>query len=272
MSRLRIARPPANSGLAWVKSGWTTFRSAPVVWSGMTAMAFMLVMGIGMLPYVGGLLLYALSPFLVAGYLAASRAGERGEPVTFLHLGAGSASGHTALFGIGFTYMAVTLGITQVVHMATGTDFQALLALSHHPQEMTPAQAEAFLDAALPALGLGFLLLTPLLMATWFSPGLAHFEEYPAGKAMWWSLWACWVNWRPMLYYSTILVLAGMAALMIPLGLGLLIFLPVTLASTYAAYRDIFIPIDSSEHPDHAEAVPPPDDGPVPDFDPGERR
>jgi uncharacterized membrane protein len=60
---------------------------------------------------------------------------------------------------------------------------------------------------------------------------------------MWWSLWACWVNWRPILVYSLILGIAGMVALMIPFGLGLLVFLPWTLTSTYAAYQDIFSPV-----------------------------
>jgi hypothetical protein len=175
----------------------------------------------------------------------ASRASEQGEPVTFLQLGAGSASGHNALLGIGFTYLAATVLVFQLVQWITGADLQAILAQTQRPQELTPDQAQALMDQALPALGLGAVLLAPLLMATWFSPGLAHFEEFPAGKAMWWSLWACWVNWRPILYYSLLLGLGGMVALFIPLGLGLLVFIPVTLASTYAAYRDIFQPVEA---------------------------
>lgn len=271
MTRLRIARPPAAAGATWILAGWKTFRTAPVVWAGMTAMAFMAVLGVALIPYVGGFLGYVVSPFLVAGYLAASRASEKGETVTFLYLGAGSARGHNALFGIGVAYLAASLLVFQVVLWFTGADLQAVMAQAQNPQDLTPEQAREITQTALPALGLGLLLLAPLLMATWFSPGLAHFEEYPAGKAMWWSLWACWVNWQPILSYSLLLALAGMIALFIPLGLGLLVFIPVTLASTYAAYRDIFLPI-TPEIPDHAEAVPPPADSPVPDFDPDEGR
>jgi uncharacterized membrane protein len=264
MTRLRIARPPAVAGTAWILAGWKTFRGAPVVWAGMTAMAFMAALGVALIPFVGGLVVYVLSPFLVAGYMAASRAAENGEPVTFLYLGAGSASGHNALFGIGITYLAVSLLVFQVVLWLTGADIQAILAQTQRPQDLTPEQARAITETALPALGLGALLLAPLLMATWFSPALAHFEEFTAGKAMWWSLWACWVNWRPILYYSLLLGLAGMVALFIPLGLGLLVFIPVTLASTYAAYRDIFVPVEP-------EAEPVPEPAPpeiAPDFDP----
>ena len=100
---------------------------------------------------------------------------------------------------------------------------------------------------ALPGMLLAMVMLTPLLMATWFSPGLALFEDFPAGQALWWSLWACWVNWRPILYYSLILGLLGAVALAIPYGLGLLVFLPLALISTHVAYRMIFTPVQTPQ-------------------------
>jgi len=117
-----------------------------------------------------------------------------------------------------------------------------LLLQAQNPAALTPEQAEQILATAMPAMGMGSLLFAPLLMATWFAPGLVLFEGFPAGRSMWWSLWACWVNWRPILIYSLILGMAGIVALLIPFGLGLLVFLPWTLTSTYAAYQDIFSP------------------------------
>lgn len=239
-----ISRPTAATGLAWIKQGWRLFRLAPVPWSGMTALVFLVLMGVGSLPWVGGIAVYLLSPFMVAGYFSASRAGAEGEPVTFVHLGAGFREGRQALLVMGTAYALATFLIFHMVGFLTGGDLAALLQQPHTPGTLTPAEAERLLDTALPALGLGTLLLTPLLMATWFSPGLVLFHGFPAGKAMWWSLWACAVNWRPLLSYSLILGLLGLVALMIPLGLGLLVFLPWALTSTYAAYRDIFTPGD----------------------------
>ena len=76
---LTVSRPPAAQGIAWVKQGWDLFKSYPVPWAGMTALVFLLLMGVGALPYVGGFLVHALSPFIVAGFLAASRASRNGE-------------------------------------------------------------------------------------------------------------------------------------------------------------------------------------------------
>lgn len=239
---LTISRPTAATALDWVKQGWRLFRLAPVPWSGMTALVFLVLMGVGRLPWAGGIAVYLLSPFIVAGYLSASRAGAEGEPVTFLHLGAGFREARQALLVMGAAYALATYLIFHLVGFLTGADLAALMQQLQKPDTLDPAEAERLLDAVLPALGLGTLLLAPLLMATWFSPGLVLFHGFPAGKAMWWSLWACAVNWRPLLYYSAILGLFGLVAMLIPLGLGLLVFLPWTLTSTYAAYRDIFTP------------------------------
>jgi hypothetical protein len=243
MSPLTITRPPAIAGLAWVKEGWRLFKLAPIPWTGMTALVFLALMVLGMLPLAGGFLVHVLSPFVVAGFLAASRGGSQGEPVTFVFLGAGWREGRNALLVIGVAYMLATLLIFNLVGFLTGGDLETLLRQAQMPGALTPEEAERIVATALPALSLGTLLFAPLLMATWFSPGLVLFERFPPGRALWWSLWACAVNWRPILYYSLILGLAGVAAVLIPFGLGLLVFVPWTLTSTYAAYRDIFVPV-----------------------------
>lgn len=251
MNTLTVTHPPAAAGMAWIKEGWRLFMLAPIPWTGMTALVFLVLMGVGMVPIVGTLAVHVLSPFIVAGYLAASRGGNDGETISFTYLAAGWNEGRQSLLAIGVFYMLATMLIFFLVKFFTDGDMNALLRQSQNPGQMTPEQAEQILATALPAMGLGTLLFAPLLMATWFAPGLALFEKFPPSRALWWSLWACWSNWRPLLAYSMVLGLAGLVALMIPYGLGLLVFLPWTLTSTYAAYRDIFsaipVPEESTE-------------------------
>lgn len=242
MNPLTISRPTAGAGLAWVKAGWRLFMLAPVPWTGMTALVFLILIAVGMVPAIGPLAVHILSPLIVAGYLAASRGGEAGEPISFIYLSSGWRDARQPLLVIGAVYMVGTLLLFQLLHAMTGSNVQELLAQTQNPADLTPEQAEQILSVLLPAMGIGSLLFAPLLMATWFAPGLALFEGFPAGRAMWWSLWACWVNWRPILFYSLLLGLAGMVAIQIPYDLGLLVFLPWTLTSTYAAYQDIFCP------------------------------
>lgn len=242
MNALTIHRPPAAAGMNWIKQGWHVFKLAPVPWMGMTALVFMVVIGLSLIPWVGRHLIELLSPFIVAGYFSASRAAHAGEPATFIHLGVGLRNGRDALLRIGVVYMLGTLLIFSLVGWATGGDLHELLKQTQNPAEMTPEIADEILTTAMPALMLASVLFTPLIMATWFSPGLAAFAAFPAPRALWWSLWACWVNWRPLLSYSLVLGLLGFVAIIIPFGLGMLVFLPVTLISTYHAYREIFLP------------------------------
>ena len=242
MTPLAISRPPASAGLFWVKEGWRIFRLAPVPWMGMTAFAFMVILAVSLIPWIGQFIIELLSPFLVAGYFSASRAAVVGEPVTFLHLGAGARHSRAALLRIGGFYLAGSLLIFGLIHLITGSDVRALMQQAQDPGSLSSEAFNRLVGSALPGMMLAMVMLTPLLMATWFSPGLALFEDFPAGRALWWSLWACWVNWRPILYYSLILGLLGAVALAIPFGLGLLVFLPLTLISTHVAYRMIFTP------------------------------
>lgn len=244
-ARLTVARPPAGQGITWMKTGWSWFKLAPIPWMGMAAMALLALTGIGLLPKVGGYVVELLSPFLIAGFMSASRAADRGEPVTFLHLAAGFQSdARSRLLVMGVVYLAGIILIDTLMRQIGGDAFMQMAQLTGDPQKVTPEQAQAIMGNILPAMLVGLLLMTPLIMATWFSPALALFDAFSAGNALWWSLWACAANWKPILLYSLWFGLLGVLAMLIPFGLGLLVFLPLTMTSTYAAYREMFVPVE----------------------------
>lgn len=228
-------------GMQWLKQGWALFMRAPIPWAGMSALVFIVLMAAGALPYLGGLLVHVLSPFIVAGYFAASRAAGNGELVTFLFLAAGFQQGARGLLWIGaFSLMAMLL-VFPLAAWITGGDMALMAEQWQQPHALSPQELRSLMRAALPTLLLGSVLLTPVMMATLFAPGLVHFEAYPPGKALWWSLWACWVNWRPLLLFSLALSVAAVPAFLIPWGLGLLVFVPWALAATYRAYDTVFV-------------------------------
>lgn len=241
MSSLTVTRPPAAAGMEWVKAGWALFRLWPIPWMGMTAAAFLAIFGLAMLPIVGGLLVELLSPLLVAGYVLAARAAERGEPVTFLFLGEGARGHARSLLIVGAVYLLVGLLIGQVMQWLGGPSLQELVRLAQNPGAMSPEAARAALDGSLTAVLVGMLLYTPLLMATWFAPALIVCNEFSPGNALWWSLWTCFTNWRPVLLYSLVMGTVAALAMLIPFGLGLLVFLPWAMTSTYVAYTRLFV-------------------------------
>jgi uncharacterized membrane protein len=246
---LTVARPAANQGIAWMKTGWAWFRLAPVPWMGMTAVAFLALTGIGMLPVVGGYIVELMSPFMVAAFMSASRAAEQGQPVSYLHLGAGfRPEARIRLIIMGAVYLAGILLVDMIMRQMGGESFEQMAQLAQAPKDITPEQARTIMSQALPAMLTGLVLMTPLVMATWFAPALILFDRFSASNGMWWSLWACAVNWRPVFVYSLWLGLIAVVAMLIPFGLGLLVLLPWIMTSTYAAYRSMFVPPEPVSH------------------------
>jgi hypothetical protein len=242
MERLTVARPQSGAGMEWLKQGWQLFRRWPVPWMGMTAAAFLAIFGISMVPVAGRWAVELLSPLLVAGYMFASQAAERGEPVTFFFLGAGARRHARPLLILGAVYLVVGLLIGKVMQMLGGSSLQELVQMAQSPGAQSPEAYRAVLDQSLSAVLVGLLLYMPLLMATWFAPALVVFKEFSPANALWWSLWTCFANWRPILLYSLVMGVIAALAMLIPFGLGLLVFLPCAMTSTYIAFNQQFVP------------------------------
>jgi uncharacterized membrane protein len=79
----------------------------------------------------------------------------------------------------------------------------------------------------------------PIYMALWFAPSLVTFQDYAPFDALKTSFSACLKNIVPFLVYGVMLLILMVVA-MIPFGLGMLVMVPVIIASVYAAYRDVF--------------------------------
>jgi uncharacterized membrane protein len=79
----------------------------------------------------------------------------------------------------------------------------------------------------------------PVFMAIWFAPALVVFHQFGAMEALKASFDGCLKNIVPFLVQGVILLVASIVA-SIPFGLGWLVLGPVSFASVYTAYRDIY--------------------------------
>jgi uncharacterized membrane protein len=82
-------------------------------------------------------------------------------------------------------------------------------------------------------------LSVPLMAAYWFAPALVMMHDMKPLAAMKASFFACFRNFVPFLVYGLVMFIALIVA-MIPFGLGMLVWLPLAITSTYVAYRRIF--------------------------------
>ncbi len=228
---------PAGHGWNWIAEGWTLFKSAPGMWIAIIVVFVVMFMVLALIPFIGSLALSLLFPVFGAGFMIGCRAIEDGGQLEFKHLFEGFSQRFGPLIAVGALYLAASIAIFLVTMLITGASLFALFMAGG-------SQSTAATGGALAGLALAVLIILalsiPLLMAVWFAPALVVFHELGPVEAMKHSFLGCLRNILPFLVYGIIYTLLAILAT-IPLGLGWLVLGPVTAASIYTAYRDIYL-------------------------------
>lgn len=228
----------ASQGFQWVTAGFRLYRKTPLLLSAAFAMLFGVVMALGLIPVVGGSLSELASPLMVAGFLAAYRALDDGNELELPQFLAGVRGPAIPLMAVGAVQLLGTLLIGKIM-LGMGFDPQAVMAAAQSGKA-SPAEMQAMMNQAMPAVLTGLLLFTPLIMATWFAPALILFGGARPATALVVSLKAVAKNWAAMTVNGLTLGLLLFFAALVPMLLGLLLAMPVLFGSLYASYQAIF--------------------------------
>jgi uncharacterized membrane protein len=232
----------AGRGATWWSEGWRLFTPAIGVWL-LTILVLIVLNLVGSLvPVVGTLAMQVLYPVFAGGLMLGCRAVDRGNPLTLGHLFAGFSQCTGPLVIVGLIYTGLGVLITLIVAgMMVALFGVAIFGML--TGAVDPAQTGIALDSAVVAVLLGvlffLLLLLPLLMAIWFAPALVMLGGLSPGAAMAASFRGCLRNIVPFLLYGLIGIGLAIVA-SIPFGLGWLVLGPVTIATVYTGYCDIF--------------------------------
>lgn len=232
---------PAGNGWKWIVDGFALFRGAPMTWIGTVVLMTMINIVISLIPVIGGLIGSLIGPVFLGGLMLGAQAQASGGKLQPGDLFAGFSANPGRLFALGGFYLLGIFAIAIVVAvlfsvLAIGVSGVDPAVLEQQDPTLTIATLGPMV---LLAASFVLLLLIPLMMAYWFAPALVVLEDMLPLEAMKLSFAACWSNVLPFLIFglaSFALILVGM----IPAGLGLLIVMPVLVASIYAGYRDIF--------------------------------
>ena len=237
----RISRPvtvPAARGAAWLSEGFAMVQREWLAWIGVTLVFFILSIAVPIFVPFGSVLFNLVIFALLGGLMLGCRDIERGAEFNIAHLFSGFTEnlGQYILLGViyliavgiilllmGILVFVMVGGMNVVADLQSG-DLDKLLQYS-----------ATILVAALLAL----LLYLPLIMAFWFAPALVALGKVNALEAMKLSFAGCMANVMPYLVYGLVYLILSLLAT-IPLGLGWFILCPVTVASIYLSYRDIF--------------------------------
>lgn len=218
----------------WLRQGWAMFLANPGVWIGSTVLLLVMLMSISIVPFFGQVAAHLLVPLFGAGMVQICRhlSEEKQPEISDLFAGFRHNAGQLVMVGVFFA-----AGIFSIA-------FLAFLLVSGGVLGGVVTGKVAGFGVALGGIMLAGLLVmilsVPVIMATWFAPALVFFHGMKPAAAMRASFDAGAKNWLAMAIFGTFLVVALFFA-MLPLGLGLLLLLPVFSGAVYASYRDIFV-------------------------------
>lgn len=227
----RPRQVPAANGTRWIADAWNLFRESVLTWY----LVLLVFIGIGfavsLLPVVGRFAPGLIGPFVVAlvAFLAADIRSGRGADIGRAFNALARPAPQLALLG----------GLALAAN--------ALIAVVAYVIFFGPGGVRIALGLALPTLdirlALAFLVILaltiPVAMALYFAPILIALHDRDVPTALRTSVEACARNWVPFLLFGLAALGLGIVAVL-PLGLGLLVAIPVMMLTGYTSYRDIF--------------------------------
>lgn len=235
--------PPAR-GVSWITAG---FRSFVADWPAWLVIVLLSLLGSVLqflLPVLGTLAIFLCTPVFIAGLMQGlEEEAASGRRLVVADLFRAFSGPHLKpLLLIGMTWLALVL-LSMLAMLVFVDVFSGSEAITVHALtlEMLAAGRELTYGLSLLAGMLLFVaLLLPITMLVWFAPALVVLEGEGAGSAMKHSVIGCLRNFWPYLAYGLVGLIVFPLLIVLTLGLGLLVLLPVGLASIHAAYRDIF--------------------------------
>lgn len=249
---------PAIRGWNWIVEGFRLFRANPALLTFLVFGYWLTLMFLNLVPLIGVVLAPLCVPALSVGVMNGCRALEQQGENGFGLLFSGFRRNGKVMFALGAAYLVGSLAVFAGSALVDGGALLAIMMAGQPPPDDLLQDDQLML-----ALQVALILMVPLLMAFWFAPLLAAWEDMPVMKALFFSFIACARNWRPFVFYglgvafiSAILpgILLGvvgafsapllrMIAVAISLPL-LFVFVPTLFASFYVSYRDVFVRSD----------------------------
>jgi hypothetical protein len=242
---------PASQGARWLLDGWNLFRSAPFGWLALLLAYWLLMTLLSVVPLLGVAIASIVVPAFSVGFMAAARAASRRSGVELALLFDGFRHAQRSQLVLGAVYLVCLTLVLGGSTLADGSALARWMLTGRRPANEV-LQSDEFFGA----LALAAALYLPVMMMFWFAPPLVAWHSASPAKALFYSFFACLMNWRAFLVYGAA---AALVTLVVPfvlavtlrtliggvsfawLALPMLgVLLPTLFASFYASYRDVF--------------------------------
>ncbi|MBM3395248.1 MAG: hypothetical protein FJY37_11545 [Betaproteobacteria bacterium] len=234
---MNVQKVALGRGWQWVQDGFQIFMRSPLQWIIMSLVIMGAMYLLGMIPLLGMPLICLLSPLAIAGMMAAARALDNGREINVNYLLWGFREGGSRLVFLGGVFFVAQLVIGAIVTNLAGPDATQLMSSGTmiDPKTITPEQANRLFTA----MAVGMMLMVPVALMLWFAPALVVMDGVSAPQALMLSLRGCLANVIPTMIFGSAMMLLMMLVI-ISLGFGVFIWLPVAVTATYRSYVEVF--------------------------------
>ncbi|MEE8428652.1 MAG: BPSS1780 family membrane protein [Gammaproteobacteria bacterium] len=226
----------AAEGWHWYVCGWGLFVKNPGVMIGQFVVLLLIAVILNFVPLIGSLALALITPVLAGGWFYSIRRLDEDATITIGDIFEGFRNE-------AWTRPLLILGIMILVaEVLVGVIVVGLLGITF----LTDVAA---LESGLANLSLGFggllslalmlLLLVVLLTALFFAIPLLLFRQIAPIAALQDSLIASFQHWLPLFVFGLVYLVAAFFAA-IPLGLGFLVLMPVSVCAAFCSYKAIY--------------------------------
>jgi uncharacterized membrane protein len=234
-------RLDSGRGVNWFGDGFKMVLAQPMPWILITVVLFVMLFALSWIPVINWLDILLMPVFMGGIFIGAHRQAQGGA----IELGDLFAcfkqkTGPLIVVGAFLLVFTVALWLIMAV-VGVSSIFAAIGVGSAQP----PANHAGMMLVMMFVIVIGMIVLGSVIGALitacgWFAPALIIFHDLSPIDAMKRSFTATMRNWQPSLVFGVLATLALFVGA-IPFLLGLLLVVPALYASTYLAYRDIFI-------------------------------
>jgi hypothetical protein len=237
----------AGRGASWWGEGFRLFTASIGTWIGIMVIYLMITMGIGLIPFVGSVGHWLLTPVFMGGLMLGCAALRSGQPLRISHLFEGFQGTHfVPLMIIGAINIAVAFAIVALAGVSVlATVKLGSIAQMNDPLEAFLGSARAITGTSLLATLVILVIMAVFAMLNWFAPALVALRGVTAIEAMKLSFLACLRNWLPFLVYGliglVISIIAGIGFVALAAALGAGAFASASTSGTIGAMIGFFV-------------------------------
>lgn len=224
---------PIEAGWSWIKDAFALFKPNAFLWIGLFLIYMVIILIAAFIPILGGLFTTIAGPLFIAGIAqCAYDQDTHGEfEIGTLFSGFSHQTKDLLISGLIFFGLAILCSIPMFIVITVST---VVIGTQDDPSQIGGVGIGMFLGVLV-----ALVFFIPAMMAYWFAPVLIKLNGVKPLQAFKLSFFACLKNILPFLLYSLIAV-AIVFISAIPLGLGLIVTMPVLMIVTYTSYKDIF--------------------------------